>query len=399
MARGLGAFADQFAEGVLLNKKLAREKALAEAEAKRLGFEEERLGIERERSKRDAEQFGLTSQLTKQQIESGQLDLAQRKRDAEFQQSQSKRLSDLINQSRGGVQVDAIDPTGKPVGMMSFGSMEEAAQALQSKGLTFRPGSAKQVAALNPVDLEMRAADIMLEEALRYGKVTPELLKEAKNRRKEAEREGAIEALRYYHTTGDEAGAKAMFNKNGKIKIGDDVKLELKPGMFGPTVAGFKIGKDGKRVEVFDGFRDVILPSMSPEAYATTMANFKRDEAKEAGDNTRAQMASNTAITTTRMNNAGAMDRELLQDARARTKDKDPKFQELETIIMDPARAAFSNPNYAINLEERMQDTMNVMNTAYSLYSSGKAKSAPEAAAMAMQLVKQAKANAQNKPK
>jgi hypothetical protein len=399
MARGLGAFADQFTEGVLVSKKLAREKALAEAEAKRLGFEEERLSIERDRAKQAAEQFGLTSQLTKQQIESGQLDLAQRKRDAEFQQSQSKRLADLVQQSRGGVQVDAIDPTGKPVGMMSFGSMEEATQALQSKGLTFRPGSAKQVAALNPVDLEMRAADIMLEEALRYGKVTPELLKEAKNRRKEAEREGAIEALRYYHTTGDEAGAKAMFNKNGKIKIGDDVKLELKPGMFGPTVAGFKIGKDGKRVEVFDGFRDIILPSMSSDAYAATMAQFKRDEQKELGDDRRADKAANTAITTTRMNNAGAMDRELLQDARARTKEKDPKFQELETIIMDPARAAFSNPNYAINLEERMQDTMNVMNTAYALYSSGKAKSAPEAAAMAMQLVKQAKANAQNKPK
>lgn len=74
-------------------------------------------------------------------------------------------------------------------------------------------------------------------------------------------------------------------------------------------------------------------------------------------------------------------------------------FQELETIIMDPARAAMGNPSNAMNIEQYQTDTMNVMNTAYALYKSGKAKSAPEAAAMAMQIVRQAKQNAQQKPK
>jgi hypothetical protein len=399
MARGLGAFADGLTDGIVTRQRLERDRQAAENEKKRMALEESRFALDKARSERDAEQFGLTKQLTLQQIEAGGLDLDQRKRDRDFQASQSKRLSELVAASQGGVELDVIDPSGKQVGPMRFSSMEQATRDLQQKGLTFRPGSAKQIAALNPVDLEMRAADIMLEEALRYGKVTPELLKEAKNRRKEAEREGAIEALRYYHTTGDEAGAKAMFNKNGKIKIGDDVKLELKPGMFGPTVAGFRIGKDGKKQEVFDGFRDVILPSMSSEAYANTMAAFKQTEIKEQGDTARNAASNANARGIALLNNQGAMDRELVQNERAGRGQKDPMFVELETIIMDPARAAMGNPSNAMNIEQYQQDTMNVMNTAYALYKSGKAKSAPEAAAMAMQIVRQAKQNAQQKPK
>lgn len=398
MARGLAALADGFSEGYVTGSKLKAQREQAENDKKRLGFEESRVALERdrykieqERAQRDKEQFGLTKQLTNQQIESGAIDLEARKREQEFQKNQSARLADLVNQSRGGVQIDVIDPTGKSVGPMTFGTMEDATRDLQAKGLTFKPGSIKKLEPLNPVDMEMRAADIMLEEALRYGKVTPELLKEAKNRRKEAEREGAIEALRYFHTTRDEAGAKKMFNKNGKIKIGDDVKLDFKDGMFGPTVVGYRVGKDGKREEVFDGFRDIILPSMGAEAYATTMATFKVTEVKEAGDNKRNAASNATSYGVAAMNNKGAMDRELIQQKVNLMKQKDPAFEQLEGLVMGQGKAAISNPSNAMNIDKYTMENLDVLNYAYALYKDGKAKTIPEAAAMATRAVRAAK--------
>lgn len=431
MSRGLLGLVEGFSEGYVTGSKLRAQREQAENDKKRLGFEETRMGyekdridLERARADREKTDSELRNRLTQQQIDAGALDLDARKRDQEYQKNQSKRLSDLVLQSRGGVQLDVIDPSGKSVGPMIFGSMEDATRDLQTKGLTFKPGSAKQLPPLNQVDLEMRAADIMLEEALRYGKVTPELLKEAKNRRKEAEREGAIEALRYFHTTGDQDGAKKLFNKNGKIKIGDDVQLELKPGMFGPTVTGYRIGKDGTKQEVFDGFRDVILPSMSAEAYANTITNFKLTQAKEDGDTKRTQMNNDTAVkttgmsnetavkttgmnnetsvkttgmnnqttlTTTSMNNKGAMDRELVQARVRKQAEKDPVYGQLEDLIMGQGKAAISNPSNAMNIEKYTQDNLDILNYAYALMKDGKAKSVPDAAAKATAAVRAAR--------
>ena len=182
-----------------------------------------------------------------------------------------------------------------------------------------------------------------------------------------------------------------MFNKNGKVKIGDDVKLDFKDGMFGPTVVGYRVGKDGKREEVFDGFRDIILPSMGAEAYATTMATFKVTEAKEAGDNKRNAASNATVIQTTRMNNSAAMDRELIQQQTNALKQKDPVFQQLEDLIMGQGKAAISNPSNAMNIDKYTMENLDAMNLAYALLKDGKARSVPEAAAMATKAVRAAK--------
>lgn len=406
MGRGVGSFFEGLTEGYVTSSKLNSMKAQDEREKARLKLEEgraelegKRFTLDEQRNQRDAEKFGLDKQEAQQRLDAGAIDLSQKKRDDDFQKNQSKRLAELVTQSRGGVQLDVIDPTGKPVGPMTYSSMEEATKDLQTKGLTFKPGSAKQITPLDQVDLEMKAADIMLEEALRAGKVTPELLAQAKKRRKDAESEGAIEAIRYFHTTKDEAGAKKMFNKNGKIKIGDDVKLDFKPGMFGPTIYGYRVGKDGKKEEVFDGFRDIILPSMGPEAYATTMASFKQTEVKEKGDNDRNAATNATAIKTTGMSNAAAMDRALLENRTKQGTQKDPVFAELETIIMDPAKAAMSNPQNAMNVNDYMQDSLNTLNTAYQLMRSKPGYTTSQAAAEAMQIVRKAKEQAQKNPR
>lgn len=386
MARGLGAFADGLTDGIVTRQRLERDRQAAENEKKRMGLEESRFALDKARSERDAEQFGLTKQLTQQQIEAGGLDLAEKKRNQEYQSSISKRLAELVSSSQGGVELDVIDPTGKPVGPMRFATMEDATKDLQTKGLTFRPGSARQAAAINPVDLAARGADILLEEAFRFGKVTPELLKEAKNQRKEAEREGAMDAMRYFHTTGDEAGAKAMFNKNGKIKIGDDVKLELKPGMFGPTIAGYRVGKDGKKVEVFDGFRDVILPSMSAEAYANTIAAERRTEVTEKGANARNASSNATSLGVAKLNNAGAMDRALIEmrTALAKQEGKDIVFDQIKDTVLGLNEKFASNPNNAMDPAKFTQSVYDQMTLTKKLLAEGKAKNVFEAASMAM---------------
>lgn len=395
MGRGVGGFFEGLTEGYVTGSKLnsmkaqdERDKARMQIERDRAALDNKRFAFEEQRAQREAEKWGLDKQDAQQRLDAGAIDLSQKKRDDDFQKNQSKRLAELVTQSRGGVQLDVIDPTGKPVGPMTYSSMEEATKDLQAKGLTFKPGSTKQITPLDQVDLEMRAADIMLEEALRAGKVTPELLTQAKKRRKDAEREGAIEAMRYFHTTKDEVGTKKMFNKNGKIKIGDDVKLDFKPGMFGPTIYGYRVGKDGKKEEVFDGFRDIILPSMGPEAYATTMASFKQTEIKEKGDNDRNAAINKTAITTTGMNNRATVAASLnKQDG------KNPVMEGLKDLILDPAGKVMSNPNFAISPEIRQQATLDTLEKAEFLYNEAKRIGKPisliQASADAMRLVEE----------
>lgn len=393
MARGLGAFAAGLAEGIEAGSRirLAREASLRD---------DRRMALEEQRAKEATEQFGLTKQLTEQQIKTGTLELDQRMRDAAFQKDKAEAMKELEKLAQPGFEGDIVDGQGNSMGARRYASLEEANQDLSQRGLAFRPGSVKKVEPLSSLDLERRFADISKVVAAKHGKLDFDLLEKSRKFTKEIEREGVIGAIQYALTNpSDQKGIRKIFNEKGKVKLGDDVQIGLKDGPFGPSVYGYRVGKDGKPEQVFDAFKDLIMPSMSADAYAAAIAGFKQAEVREAGDDRRNAASNKNAYGIAMLNNRGAMDRELIQADRARAGQKDPKFQELETIIMDPARAAMSNPQNAMNIEQYTQDTMNVMNTAYALYSSGKAKSAPEAAAMAMQIVKQAKQNAQNKPK
>lgn len=251
------------------------------------------LRLAQQKDERDAKAFEL-------QQESARLDLENKKRDAEYQNELKERMAALNAELKGGVVGgEAEDEFGTAIGKVQYGSAAEAQQAMQAQGLRFKEGTVIEKKAMDPIDFQLRAADTLKEVAAKYGKVDLKMLKESRDFGRQVQSEGAIDAMKYFMTNpNDQDGAKAMFNKNGKVKLGDDVQLGMKDGMFGPTVFGYKLGPKGEKIEVFDGFRDIILPSMSPEAYASTMASFKGTEVKEKGENVRlgAKLASDENI-------------------------------------------------------------------------------------------------------
>lgn len=251
------------------------------------------LRLAQQKEDRDAKAFEL-------QQESAKLDLESKRRDADYQKDLQERMAALNAELKGGtVGGEVEDEFGTKLGKMQFATPGEADQTMKAQGLRFAQGTAIEKKALDPIDYQLRAADVLKETAAKYGKIDLKMLKESRDFGRQVAAEGAIDAMKYYMANPNDAeGAKAMFNKNGKVKMGDDVQLGMKDGMFGPTVFGYKVGPKGEKIEVFDGFRDIILPSMSPEAYASTMANFKTTEVKETGDNVRlgAKLASDENI-------------------------------------------------------------------------------------------------------
>lgn len=171
-------------------------------------------------------------------------------------------------------------------------------------------------------------------------------------------------------TTGNEKLAKEMFNKQGKIKIGDDVKLVIeRDPIVGPKVVGMR----GTQ-KVFDAFDDVILPSMSAESYAKTQAEMKKLGIEQSQENLRAGQAAKAA-----------MDRTVYEaNARmvAANKDKgDEMSKELYKYTLEFAGKFASNPTFTWDPAQYMRWASTVAAKAEQHRRGG--LSIPEAAAKA----------------
>lgn len=158
-----------------------------------------------------------------------------------------------------------------------FKKLQEEAQG----GVTVdEAGNEVERPSMNPLEFNLRGAQLMNETMIKHGKFDPKLLKQNNDFIKSVKSEGALEALQYaYANPNDQAGIKQMFNAKGKIKIGDDIDLRFEDGLFGPNMVGYKGDQ-----KVFDAFTNVFLPMMGPEAYAQVQAQMKQTEAKEKGE-------------------------------------------------------------------------------------------------------------------
>jgi len=203
------------------------------------------------KDKRERDAHGIAMQ-------NAQLELGEKQKDIAYKDDLARNMADLAQQAK---PIEVTDPaTGQ---------------------VTQRPG-------MDPLLLQQKAADTLKEVAFKYGKVNIEMLNQSMEFGKKVKGEGAMEAMRYAMTNPqDQEGIRKIFNEKGDVKLGKDVQVGVEQGMFGPTVVGFRVGANGQKQQVFDGFRDIIMPSMSPEAYAKTMTEFKTTEMKETGANTR----------------------------------------------------------------------------------------------------------------
>lgn len=364
MATGLGAFAEGFTQGYAQMSEIEARRQAVEREKERMALEQERLGLQKEEAQRAAELFDLN----KQKIG---MDIAAGKREEDFQKDMKETLARIQQEAQGGYEGEVMDSrTQKSQGFKRFQNPEAEVGSMKERGLFFKPGSIKQVGPMDPLDYQMKFADEFMGVQARHGKLTPELLQQARAQRKQIESEGAIEAARYFMTTGDAAGAKAMFAKKGKITLGPDVDLQVvRDPITGPKIVGTRGGK-----QVFDMFDDVILPSMSAEAYGKTMAEMRKLGIEQAGEDRRAGQAAKAA-----------MDRTIYEaNARmvaAQTKDKDDASKDLYKYTLEFAGKFASNPTFTWDPAQYMRWAATVAAKAEQHRQKG--MSIPEAAAKA----------------
>ena len=109
-ARGIGAFAEGFAQGYGQMSEIEARRAAMERDKQRLGLEEQRAVMDKERFALDKQQAELGMKQTTMQIAAAQ-------REEDFQRDLTKSLSDLQMQREAGYEGEIIDTrTGQSQG-------------------------------------------------------------------------------------------------------------------------------------------------------------------------------------------------------------------------------------------------------------------------------------------
>lgn len=210
--------------------------------------------------------------------------------------------------------------------MEGFKALQEEAKG----GMTVdAEGNQVERPTMNPLEFNLRGAQLMNETMIKNGKFDPKLLKQNNDYIKQIKSEGALEALQYaYANPTDQAGIKQMFNSKGKVKIGDDIELKFEDGLFGPNMVGYRGNQ-----KVFDSFTNVLLPLMGPEAYANVQAQMKMTEAREKGETFRTGLktASDERIAASR-------------NAATRAGQKDERDKMLSDMMKTRFSGIFRNP-------------------------------------------------------
>ena len=163
--------------------------------------------------------------------------------------------------------------------------------------------------ALDPIDMQIRSAEIMKEAMFRHGKIDFAQLKAANDFTKELQSEGVLEAMRYAMANPtDQDGIRKMFNTKGKMKLGDDIQIGVEDGMFGPNVVGYKVGANGKQVKAFDG-AEILMPYLGAQSFATMKQQQRLAEVQEKGANTRTGISAGATIESARIRERGESNR------------------------------------------------------------------------------------------
>ena len=264
-----------------------------------------RINAMQARNQREAEAHGIAMQNAK-------LELGEKQKEIAYKDDLSKNMTALAEQAK---PVEVTDPATGQVSM--------------------RPG-------MDPLMLQQKAADTLKEVAFKYGKVDLNMLNQSMEFGKKIKGEGAMEAMRYAMTNiQDQEGIRKIFNEKGDVKLGKDIQIGLEQGMFGTTVVGYRVDAKGQKQQVFDGFRDIIMPSMSTETYAKIMADFKTTEMKEQGANYRSDSGNRTQLGVAGINKASARELKMAELDRA---DKKEAISQLAAMGNSNTQSALRNP-------------------------------------------------------
>ena len=384
MATGLGAFIGGFAKGMSDAQEMEARQQAIERDKERIAMEKDRFALEKQRAEREA----TMGELARQEAE---ISLAQKKRDEEYQ-ADNRLIYDKVRQlSQAGYEAEEITPDGKVVAMRRFQDGASAVAEAKSRGNQFRPGSLRRVGELDSTDKAILFRDLNNENLIKHARMTPEIAFAARKQDKELESEGALEALKYFEATGDEAGTKKMFAKKGKLDIPADVALKLVPDEMtgGMKTVGTRI-VNGKEEVVFDSFLNVILPSMGVKEYAAFQASQRQEGQKQKAETKRTAMKIESEEKISRESNKAAFDRTVYGEKNAnwraslKTEAGDDKVGERLLKLAYPIiEKLASNPSYQADPNSLQQGISKQVSAARALYENKQVGTLEEAWAQA----------------
>lgn len=236
------------------------------------------------RAVREKERFDLERPALEAAAEKGKQELA-------FQKDYAEKLKGLYADAAGG-EVQAED------------------------------GTIIQKPPMSPVEMEVRAADLMKQSMVSAGLMDFKRLAEARQYSKMIEEEGVMAAMDYaIKNPNDQEGIRKMFNSTGKVKMGEDITIGIENGQFGSKVVGTRVGANGKVEKVFDG-ADLLRPYISAGTYAQMQNQKDIAAGREVGENARNERSSGVQLQLGQMRERGARAnleyQENREDARVR---------------------------------------------------------------------------------
>ena len=368
MANGVGGFLTGLTEGFAGGSKLAM--AMDQNER------------EKARADREEKAFKTSQDAAKQQQELAGLQIADQKRRDE----EAVRKANMQAQIKDDMTAYQAWISGR-----SDQPPPSVALVLEPKTKPRGVGNVAPVP-INPADLtesqkQLLESSIFQKARIDHKFMDEESFEKQRQLTKTLTKEGVLEAFDVYDKTGDSNKAVKAFDTTGALQgfKGMQLRREVNPMTGKPDIIVYGLGADGKTLEPKTSRFEMML-AMMPDK----MVDYGVKSMQEENANKRTASTNATSFGVAKLNNAGAMDRAILG---AETADKkDPDFQKLETLIMDPAKSAMSNWQNSMDINAYMQQSLTTLNTAYKLLKSGVAKNHAEAADMAMREVQDARA-------
>jgi hypothetical protein len=210
-------------------------------------------------------------------------------------------------------------------------------------------GTTQERPGMDPLDVQLRAAEIMKESMFRHGKLDFAQLKAASDYTKELQSEGVLEAMRYAMANpSDQAGIRERFNKKGKLKLGDDIQISVENGDFGPNVVGYKVGADGKPVKAFDG-GELLMPFLGAKSFAEMQEKRKLTAFEQNEATKRTGISAGATIESALIGERGATARAALTNRQTGEVTPLEKFKALNASFEKLGENLFRNPLPAVD--------------------------------------------------
>jgi hypothetical protein len=204
---------------------------------------------------------------------------------------------------------------------------------------------------------------------------------------RQIKKDGVLEAMQMFMRTGDSDAALKVYNSVGDGRAPPGTQLRSFQDEAGMTDVGIYT-PDGKML----GTLNQVLFATSADNVASLYKEMTKTKFQERQANTRTGISAGATIQAATLNNAGAMDRTIVDNAnrlavaqitRENKGIKDPVFDQIKELVVDYEGRYAQNPVMAGDPQAAQMRTYETAALAEQLLKTGKASSAMSAVVLA----------------